>query len=47
MQPTTVAFQVSIILLNLLTAVIVEVFDKMNEQAGWRVSPSDLEGAPL
>jgi hypothetical protein len=37
--------QVSIILINLLTSVIVETFEKAHLQDAWKLSPSDLEGA--
>jgi hypothetical protein len=38
------ARQVSVILLNLLTAVIVETFEKTHEQEEWKLSPQALEG---
>jgi hypothetical protein len=37
--------QASIILINLLTSVIVETFEKAHLQDAWKLSPSDLEGA--
>lgn len=36
--------QVSVILLNLFTAVIIETFEKTHEQEDWKLSPQALEG---
>jgi hypothetical protein len=37
--------QVTLILLNLFTAVIVETFEKVYKQEDWKLTPGSLEGA--
>jgi hypothetical protein len=36
--------QVSVILINLFTAVIIETFEKVYEQEEWKLTPQALEG---